>query len=235
MSEFSGFPVRPHFTPIPNVFFSMLMPHITDIAELKVTLHVFWTLYGRKGYPRYVTHTELLADPVMMSTLQHEASPADALQRGLDEAVARGVLLRLAMDRNGEVEYIYLLNTESDRHALERIESGEINLGAPVAEEQARGYEERPNIFTLYEQNIGMLSPIIADELKEAEETYPASWIEDAFREAAELNKRNWRYVSRILERWAAEGRDDGKPRRHPEAESDPEEYYRRYRHLLNR
>ena len=95
--------------------------------------------------------------------------------------------------------------------------------------------QQRPNIFTLYEQNIGMLSPIITDELKEAEKHYPAQWIEDAFKEAVDLNKRNWRYISRILERWAAEGKIDGKPGRHTKAESDPEEYYRRYGHLLKK
>lgn len=80
-----------------------------------------------------------------------------------------------------------------------------------------------------------MLSPIIAEELKEAEKIYPASWIDDAFKEAVHLNKRNWRYISRILERWATEGRSNGKPGRYSKAESDPEEYYRRYGHLLKK
>ena len=80
-----------------------------------------------------------------------------------------------------------------------------------------------------------MLSPIIVEELKEAEKTYPESWIQEAFKEAIDLNKRNWRYISRILERWAAEGKDHGEHRRHTKAESDPKEYYRRYGHLLKR
>ena len=67
---------------------------------------------------------------------------------------------------------------------------------------------ERPNIFQLYEQNIGLLQPIIAEQLQEAEDTYPAEWIEEAFTIAAEQNVRNWRYVRAILDRWLAEGRD---------------------------
>jgi DnaD/phage-associated family protein len=94
---------------------------------------------------------------------------------------------------------------------------------------------DKPNIFALYEQNIGTLSPIIVEELREAERLYPASWIQDAFREAVDLNKRSWRYIERILERWAAEGKDDGEPGRYPQAESDPEEYFRRYGHLLKK
>jgi DnaD/phage-associated family protein len=66
----------------------------------------------------------------------------------------------------------------------------------------------------LYEQNIGALTPLLAEELMEAEDIYPATWIEDAMREAVELNKRSWRYVLRILERWQEEGRTDEKARR---------------------
>ncbi|HET7737325.1 MAG TPA: DnaD domain protein, partial [Tepidiformaceae bacterium] len=43
---------------------------------------------------------------------------------------------------------------------------------------------------------------------------YPAEWIVDAFREAAELNARNWRYVERILENWDREGRVNEAPGR---------------------
>ncbi|HEV2474582.1 MAG TPA: DnaD domain protein, partial [Chthonomonadales bacterium] len=66
---------------------------------------------------------------------------------------------------------------------------------------------ERPNIFILYEQNIGLLSPLIADELKDAAEQYPVEWIEAAFREAVLHNKRKWSYIRAILRRWETEGR----------------------------
>ena len=66
---------------------------------------------------------------------------------------------------------------------------------------------ERPTIFVLYEQNIGLLTPMIADELRDAEQHFPAEWIADAFREAVLHNKRSWKYVLAILERWRTEGR----------------------------
>ena len=69
----------------------------------------------------------------------------------------------------------------------------------------------RPDIFVLYEQNIGLLTPPIADELRQAEQTYPAGWIEEAFREAVALNKRSWRYIHAILERWRTQGRGERK------------------------
>jgi DnaD/phage-associated family protein len=76
-----------------------------------------------------------------------------------------------------------------------------------------------PNIFTLYEENIGTITPLMADHLQEAEERYPADWIREAFREAVELNKRNWRYIAAILRRWEAEGRDHEEPERDAQIE----------------
>jgi len=72
---------------------------------------------------------------------------------------------------------------------------------------------QRPDIYTLYEQNIGPLTPILGERLREAEQLYPAEWVEAAFTEAVNYNRRSWAYISRILENWATEGKDarDGK------------------------
>ena len=66
---------------------------------------------------------------------------------------------------------------------------------------------ERPNIFVLYEQNIGLLTPLIANELEDAAERYPADWIEAAFLEAVQYNKRKWSYIRAILRSWEKDGR----------------------------
>ncbi|MBI2288124.1 MAG: primosomal replication protein N, partial [Chloroflexi bacterium] len=58
MKQFSGFPARMQFTPIPNLFFSSLLPDINDITELKVTLHIFWLLYPKRGSLRFTTYRE---------------------------------------------------------------------------------------------------------------------------------------------------------------------------------
>jgi DnaD/phage-associated family protein len=77
------------------------------------------------------------------------------------------------------------------------------------AEPVADPVPERPNIFVLYEEHIGLLSPLVAETLTDAARDYPPGWIEDAFRLAAEANVRKWAYVRAILERWAREGRGD--------------------------
>jgi DnaD/phage-associated family protein len=235
MKQFSGFPPKSKFTPIPNIFFSEVLPQIDDLAELKVTLHIIWALYQKRGYPRYITCGELLSDPTLMKGIESQGSAPEILRRALNQAVSRGTLLHLTLERNGEAHDLYFVNTEADRTAVARIESGELETGALVKSEPYPAIPEQSNIFTLYEQNIGMLTPIIAEELKEAEKLYPASWIQDAFKEAVDLNKRSWRYISRILQRWAAEGKDDGEPGRDSKADANPEEYRRRYGHLLKR
>jgi DnaD/phage-associated family protein len=230
MTSFPGFPDKMRFTPIPNLFFSQILPKIDDIAELKTILHIFWSLYQKKGYPRFITFHELLGDKALMAGLGN----SEALRHGLERAISRGTLLHLTMHREGGTEDIYLLNTEVDRKAVARIASGEISLGALPRQEPGPDVQEQPNIFAIYEENIGMLTPMIAEELKEAENLYPAPWIESAFREAVSRNKRNWRYISRILERWASEGREDGAPGR--DIKEDRDKYVKgRYGHLVKR
>ncbi len=230
MKPFAGFPQKMRFTPLPNIFFSDLLPHIDDIIELRITLHIFWSLYQKRGYPRFVTYGELLGDKMLMAGVVN----ADRLREGLERAISRGTLIHLTLDREGSSEELYFLNTESDRVALAKVARGEIDLGALPRREPCQEAKEQPNIFTLYEENIGMLTPMIAEELKEAERIYPASWIEDAFREAVSLNIRKWRYISSILERWADEGKKHGKPGR--DFKEDRDKYIKgRYGHVVKR
>ena len=107
MKQFSGFSARTQFTPIPNVFFSHLLPQISDIAELKITLHIFRSLYGKRGYPRFVTYAELLGNTSLMSSLREGAkSPDEVLRNALETATRRGTILHIVLDRDGAPEDI---------------------------------------------------------------------------------------------------------------------------------
>jgi DnaD/phage-associated family protein len=76
---------------------------------------------------------------------------------------------------------------------------------------------------------------MIAEELKEAARLYSSQWIDEAFREAVLMNKRSWKYIARILERWASEGKDSGEHRQSTEKGS-PDKYIRgKYGHLVKR
>jgi len=237
MEQFKGFPAKSQFTAVPNAFFSTLLPQISDIAELKTTLHIFQTLYQKRGYPRFTSYRELLGNKSLMSSLKEAESPPDeALRNALEMAARRGAILHLALDRDGTPEDIYLLNTESDRQTMAKIRSGELKLGGLEPKEPALiDAEEPPDIFTLYEQNIGMLTPMIAEELRDALKVYPENWISDAIKEAVSNNKRKWSYISAILERWTTEGRDDG-TYRGDSKKTDPDKYIKgKYGHIVQR
>lgn len=211
MKTFSGFPPgRVPSVRLPEPLFTELLPLIDDLDELKVTLHVLFLLSRLEGSVRYVRHRDLLADEVLLSSLSDPCGAA--LEAALARCVERGTLLQAEVDTD---EVIYLANTPRGRAALEAIRRGE-----PVPETSP---PTRSNIFVLYEENIGPLTPLIAEELREAEKTYAASWIDDAFREAVTHNKRNWKYIRAILERWQREGKDDADRQ---DRERDPRRYF---------
>jgi len=54
---------------------------------------------------------------------------------------------------------------------------------------------------------------MISETLQDAEQTYPANWIEEAIQIAVENNVRRWSYVEAVLERWKDEGRHGRKDR----------------------
>ena len=218
--SFSGFGRGILFTPVPNPLFGPLLEQIQDLAEFKVTLRGMWLFHRKRGRLQVAYLNEFLNDPALLRGLKGLGKvPREEIRRGLELAVARGTLLMYRTDEDNESGRAYLLNTDAGRGILARLRRGEDlgvpenGLASPGREEEPP--EEKPNIFALYEDNIGTLSPMLAEQLKEVESTYSGDWVNEAFRIAVAENKRNWRYIAGILRRWAAEGKDHGKPGRH--------------------
>jgi len=245
MTAFTGFPSGKNpYVPVPEIFFTVLLPEIEDTAEIKVTLHLFWLLAQKQGNPRCVSDRELLNDRALLRGLRRQGDPRhgeDRLRQGLELAVNRGTLLRIHLkllsEISGEEEVIgwYFFNTARSRKVVNDLQGTEM-LPASLLEEHTQVAQpqamsaglarpasahhddqhksahmrvqiERPNIFQLYEQNIGLLTPLLASQLEDAADHYPVDWIEAAFTEAVQRNKRNWKYISAILQRWETEGR----------------------------
>jgi DnaD/phage-associated family protein len=202
MKTFSGFPDGDlKMSALPEMFYTGLLPLIDDLLELKVTLACFRLCWQKSGLVRWTTSAELVRDPALSDV-------AEEIAAGVMKAIRRGSLVG-ALDRSG-VQYLFP-NSELGQAAADAIKRGEKIESIP----QIVG---RPNIFVLYEQNIGPLTPLIAETLREAEATYPAAWIEEAVRIAVENNVRRWRYVQAILEDWRTKGRDEREDLRQPEA-----------------
>ena len=130
----------------------------------------------------------------------------DKIRSGLDKAVGRGSLLK---SEHGN-DVFYFLNSPRGLAAAKAFANGNWRgtgkiYSAPL---------ERPNIFKVYEENIGPLTPLIADALKDAEKTFSAEWINEAIVLAVKNNKRNWKYAEAILKRWKDEGHGEKQDRR---------------------
>jgi DnaD/phage-associated family protein len=171
----------------------------------------------------------LLTDQALREGLRPggtDREPRSEIAQAIDIAVARGFLIRLRGARPGspDLEWVALATPETialARHQPQRLVPRD-------AESPSTIVLERPNVFTLYEQNIGPLTPLIAEQLAEALERYPPGWVEAAIVEAVHYGRRNWRYIQRILERWATEGRSDETHSRDQRARRlDPDKYLR--------
>jgi DnaD/phage-associated family protein len=219
---FVGFPdtkMKPVI--VPDLFFSDLLPQIEDLGELKLTLHCFWLLNEQASTAKFLRGDDLRKDQTLLRSLHLNSNlrtPEQALQDALERAVARNTLLRLEIEtdttgKDGQpdvkVEDWYFINTPKGRQTLALVREGRLGDLQAAIPDEARLKVNRPNIFVLYEQNIGMMTPLIADQLRDMEKSYPPDWIDEAFVIAVASNKRALRYIQTILKRWETEGKDE--------------------------
>ena len=224
---FPGFPEEITSTiRIPEQFFQHVLLNIDNCGELKLTMYIFWRLEHMEGSFHYLRFTDMLKDSQLVESMGKDPDKArSALEDALRRAVKRGTLLQADIKNEEGQNKIICLNSPKGRALLDAIHRGEWRATDHLNQPNEI-YSEHPNIFQLYEANIGPLTPMIADALRDAENTYQASWIEDAFRIAVERNKRNWHYIEAILHRWQEGGRDD---RKDQQDRRDTEEARRRY------
>jgi len=190
MTPFPGFTSSETFTQVPDSFIQM-MSEIQDVAELKVTLYAIWRLEHTEGNFRAMGETDFEEAALGLKM--------DEIRRGLGKAVERQTLLRA----ENEAGVFYFLNSPRGRLSAEAFAKGQVKLspGSYVP--------NKSNVFKLYEENIGALTPLLADMLKEAEKEYPGVWFEEAFEIAVSRNVRNWKYIEAILRRWKENGKDE--------------------------
>lgn len=209
MKPFAGFQfAKDELIDIPSQFFSDLLPLIDDLAELKITLYCFWAMQRQEGQIRYVRFGEALDDAVLYAAMGDK----DTLRQAFQHAVLRGTLLSIDVTLQGQADTLYVFNSLRGRQAVQAFAEGRWYpdpLKRPV-----QIVTERPNIYALYEQNIGHITPMVADRLRDAEDEFPHEWIVEAIGLAVENNARKWSYVIAILDRW----KTDGRKQRHDEA-----------------
>jgi DNA replication protein len=205
---FKGFPSGvTTLTELPEAFFTDLLPAIDDLIELKVTLYAFWYIQQLEGDIRFMKLSDLHKDAVLREAVELVDKPGmfkEKLNSALEKAVTRGTFILID---EPERDRYYFINTPRSQAIVDGYRKGQWKPWSvdqnPVGLDLAR-----PDIFKLYEQNIGLITPLISEQLKSAEAEFPPEWIADAIRIAVENNIRRWSYISRILASWQERGRN---------------------------
>ena len=213
---FDGFPPgKINTTRIPTLFFKELLPQIDDLNELKVTLYALWQITRLEGEVRFLKEEDFIGDPIFMEGMgASTAAQQRAIRAGLELAVNRGTLLKTTVPDKDNQLAIYFFNSPRGQAAVQSVADGSWRPSDGSGPSPTLSMEQ-PNIFQLYEENIGPLTPLIADTLREAEKNYPESWIRQALEIAVHNNVRKWNYVEAILRSGQDGGRDERQDRRH--------------------
>lgn len=98
-------------------------------------------------------------------------------------------------------------DVDTDTEKIQKRYRKEPEQEPDFADDDAKNTDQSDeNIFDVYENEIGALTPLIADSLRLAKAEFPAHWIRESLRIAAKNNKRSWSYAEKILKRWQVEG-----------------------------
>lgn len=158
-----------------------------------------------------VSEDALLRHELTSLAAMHDGTPVRDdtwIWQPIEQAMSHGFILRFTAEHRDTQQNWYLLNTIENARFVAALANGAASVPEYVWIDQVapRVVLDRPTVFRLYEQNIGPLTPLIAERLIRAVESYPVDWIESAIGEAVTYNRRNWRYIARILENWATDG-----------------------------
>ena len=198
-----GFPLSDDYaaTRVPNAVLGRVLSSVDDSKTIKLILRAVWLLERQRGYPRFITLDHLHQDRVLTTVF----SDTEAIDRATDSAIGYGVLVRVSIDG---VQRLMLNTASANRSAFNA--SGAISID-DVAESED-GWDTPADVsgpvdaFRAYEENMGVLSPMIRESILSALEDFTDDDITRAIRIAVENESRSWSFVAGVLRRWSREG-----------------------------
>ena len=119
-----------------------------------------------------------------------------------------------SIDSEACIQPVYKLDTQvrlgKDRLGKDRLgKSNQLANADSFAQSQKylNNINQDINKVTLfYEQNIGLLSPFILEEIEEYQSQISDDMIIEAIKRAVEAGKRNWKYTKGIINNWISQG-----------------------------
>ena len=216
MKSFAGFTNSNRLSVrIPDEFVTRLVPHIHDLDEIKIALYAIWFVEKSGGQANPIYLEDFFEEEDFSSSFgENPNERTERILAALTKAVEDKILIT-QQNFLSEPNTAFFVNSPEGRRALQTNDTSTEGLPSKKS-------IEKNTIFQLYEENFGMLTPMIVEALKDAEENYPSQWIEEAMKIAVENNVHRWRYVEAILKSWQEEGR-------HGTDTKTAEEDYRRY------
>jgi DnaD/phage-associated family protein len=198
-----------------------------------------WEARGLMGY--------LLSKPndweVRMTDLEEQGPAGNhKLRRMLAELRQHGYMNRIRVTVGGgkfdwitEVYESPSQNPKPQKTIIKRTSGGKSTSGSstsgklPDIVSTKQEEEVVSQIAKAYESEIGLITSMTADDIQDAAKSYPLKWVLDAIHEAAQNNKRNWKYCLAILKRWKAQGNQEAnnkpaEPLTRPEYQPVPED-----------
>jgi DNA replication protein len=202
-------PAQERLIRIPESFFTQLLATSKDEEVIRLTLFAFWLLELQERTPKFFTRQDFLTQECIQQAFQQKSTPnaKKGILNALEKTVQAGIFLQVNLTGAKEDEAIYFINTPKGRAAAAALANGDWNIEYKH-QQPVRAQMNKPNIFKLYEDHVGAITPIMAEFLMEAENDFPAAWITEAFELAVAKNARNWRYIEAILKRWQENGKD---------------------------
>jgi len=199
-----------HFT---SRFLIDIVGEIQDSFQLQVLLFAIWLAQESGDEANPLSLQDFYSYPEFLDRIGSDPqSIRKNLLKGLKANLEASFLIGNSLEAVQQGGPFYL-NTMRGKQAAQ--------LQNPIMSESFKN-PARSDIFKLYEENIGPLTPLIADMLKDAEKEYSKEWLEEAVQIAVVNNVRKWRYIQAILTSWKVEGRN-GRDQRH--AEEDYKQY----------
>ena len=223
-----GFPLSDDYatTRVPNAVLGRALSTIEDPDAIKLILRAIWLLERQRGYPRYITTQDLKSDRVL-SLIFGNSSRFEGV---LEAAIIAKVLIRVAIGGRS----CLMLNTDSAARAALNASTSSAETSGEGDGWDAPAEATMPlDAFRAYEENIGVLTPMIRESILAALEDFTDEDITHAVRIAVEKERRSWSFVASVLRSWSREGipdeRRDGKSGGASDRERVPEAELRKY------
>ena len=176
--------------------------NLNNINEIKIFLRIIHLIYQKQNLNTEtfeLSFDEISNDPVTLKLLGPNSLTKHQITKKLKE-ICDVLIMKDFINQK-----IYTNKVTGITKTVFHMETFEKTNDPVISENNPK------NIFELYEDNVGMLNPMIVDELIQAENKFPFNWIVDAVKESATRNKRNWKYIHTILETWDREGKNNGR------------------------